>query len=621
MSQEKKNEKEWMNNLIIPFQKENIPFYRYSEFENVKLITKNVYKATFKASQKTVALKNLYLNDNDKFTPDNLIYENLAKKIKRHRKLEIHDENTNNYMMILEYVSKGSLRQYLKTDFQKMDWNANLNLAKQIANALMHLHSNDIIHGSFNSENILIHNGIVKLNVFGLIKINSDSLSFLTNNLGPIQYMDWDSSTRKREMAIPAIPHKYKEIYTDCWKHNGNSRPDISQVIKNLSEIIISDTSVEFETPQPYNAMDVELENLNIQNEEPEIKPNPPFVDFTTTEVNVFIHDLHEFLIYLFNRQCRTIRSIMIKNYIRERKKNPVKILYEMIRHPSYYWFTSLIGFFYQYGVGTVVDNQMAFKFFSLAVNQIIDTFSSNSSHLRKLYNNNKKIGIFSLAFMYLTGLGVEEDTKKAFRIYQELANKGFLTAVHNVAYCYEKGLGVKVNAEKAFETYLKSAEKGCPHSQIKVGDCYHYGTLITKDQVKGFQWFLKCALAGNINAMVSVGYGYGYENGIGVSKDKKEAFKWYLKAAEKEHDTAQHNLGCYYYYYRDYKNAFEWFKKAAENDDVYSQYNLGKFFYEGSGIKKDIVKAIFWLNKAKENANIDADRLLNEIIRNRMMQ
>ncbi|RHZ89386.1 hypothetical protein Glove_15g11 [Diversispora epigaea] len=75
MSQEKKNEKEWMNNLIIPFQKENIPFYRYSEFENVKLITKNVYKATFKASQKTVALKNLYLNDNDKFTPDNLIYE------------------------------------------------------------------------------------------------------------------------------------------------------------------------------------------------------------------------------------------------------------------------------------------------------------------------------------------------------------------------------------------------------------------------------------------------------------------------------------------------------------------------------------------------------------------
>ena len=80
MSQEKANEKEWetwMDNLIIEdiFQKENIPFYQYSEFQNVKLITTNIFKATFKISQKTVALKNVYLNDNDKFTLDNLINE------------------------------------------------------------------------------------------------------------------------------------------------------------------------------------------------------------------------------------------------------------------------------------------------------------------------------------------------------------------------------------------------------------------------------------------------------------------------------------------------------------------------------------------------------------------
>ncbi|RHZ70075.1 hypothetical protein Glove_275g4 [Diversispora epigaea] len=60
-----------------------------------------------------------------------------------------------------------------------------------------------------------------------------------------------DLSKRKSEMAIP-------EIYTDCWKHNGDSRPDISQVFKILSEIIIIDASVEFETSQlqPYNVID-----------------------------------------------------------------------------------------------------------------------------------------------------------------------------------------------------------------------------------------------------------------------------------------------------------------------------------------------------------------------------
>ena len=49
--------------------------------------------------------------------------------------------------MVLEYANNGSLRQYLKTNFQKFDWNSKLNLAKQIANALMNLHDNNIIHG------------------------------------------------------------------------------------------------------------------------------------------------------------------------------------------------------------------------------------------------------------------------------------------------------------------------------------------------------------------------------------------------------------------------------------------------------------------------------------------
>ena len=75
MFQENTSEKVWMDNLIIEdaLQKENILFYQYSEFEDVKLISGNVYKATFKTSQKTVALKCISLND--KFTLDNLINE------------------------------------------------------------------------------------------------------------------------------------------------------------------------------------------------------------------------------------------------------------------------------------------------------------------------------------------------------------------------------------------------------------------------------------------------------------------------------------------------------------------------------------------------------------------
>ncbi|RHZ79850.1 hypothetical protein Glove_140g77 [Diversispora epigaea] len=724
-------------------QEENIPFYQYSEFENVKLISRNVYEAIFKNSQKTVALKYVFLNDKYNFIGEIKRYRkleindsilkfygitkqentnnymiileyvnegslrqylktnfqkldwnaklNLAKQIanvlmflhsndiihgkfiKRYRKLEINDsilkfygitkqENTNNYMIILEYVNEGSLRQYLKTNFQKLDWNAKLNLAKQIANVLMFLHSNDIIHGKFNSENILIHNGIIKLNVFGLTKIISDSL---TNNLVPIQYMDpqylelfgtigknkssdifslgiifWEVSSGnspfemeslnvdllnniakgKREMATPGILSKYNEIYTDCWKHDGNLRPDVSQVVENLSKINYSHASIELETQSlPYNVAEevisVQLEKLNIKNEESGIKPGSPFVN-VTTEVNVLINELFEILIDMRKKQILEMQPIIIKNYIREHKQNPVKILYEMIRHPFYYLFTSLVGFFYKHGIGTVVDYQMAFKFFSLTSNKIIDTSSSNSSSLRKLYNANKEISTISLADMYSDGLGVKKDAKKAFQIYSKVADEGSSIAMNFVACCYEDGDGVEKNEENAFKLYLKSIERGNIAAQSNVSSCYENGLGITKDVTKSFQWALKSSLAGNINAMVDVGW--HYDNGVSVCKDKKEAFKWYLKAAEKGHPTAQYNLGIFYANGHginiDQVKAFEWFKKAAEND-ADGQYRLGKCFYEGFGTKEDIVNSIYWLNKATEYGNPDAEFLLEDII------
>lgn len=65
----------WMDNMIVEdtFQKEHISFYQFSEFDDIKLISRNVYKATFKTFQKTVVLK--YFPSNDKFVLNNLISE------------------------------------------------------------------------------------------------------------------------------------------------------------------------------------------------------------------------------------------------------------------------------------------------------------------------------------------------------------------------------------------------------------------------------------------------------------------------------------------------------------------------------------------------------------------
>ncbi|RHZ60930.1 hypothetical protein Glove_350g99 [Diversispora epigaea] len=736
---------------------EDIPFYHYSKFENVKLINenvKNVYKAHIKRivsqQEKTaveiIALKYISLN-------------NLINEVKRHRKLETNGsilkfygitkhEYTDNYMIALEYANNGTLRQYLKTNSQKFDWNIKLNLAKQIANALMNLHDNNIIHGKLTSESILVHNETIKLNDFSInylksltttvtipiqytdfrylelfnksldiyslgiilweitndgispferesitkssllssistnnniidlindtivklkgektipgippkykeiytvllttsesilvhnetIKLNDFSINYLksltTTVTIPIQYTDFrylelfnksldiyslgiilweitndgispferESITKssllssistnnniidlindtivklKGEKTIPGIPPKYKEIYTDCLERYRNSRPYILEIVNDLSEInIISDLNSKNE-----------FEKSN----EEEI-PSP-----------------------------KEMRPTMIKNYIREHNLNPVKILLSMIRYPSHYWFTSLIGFFYQYGIGTVIDNQMAFKFFDLALNERIymKNISSDLS-LRKFYNINKEIGIIRLAYMYLHGIGVEKDLIKGFQIYSKAADEGSNIALNCVAHCYHKGFGVEKNEEKAFELYLKSAEKGNNLAQFNVNQCYKNGIGIAKDEVKGFQLHLKSALAGNINAINTTGY--CYDTGIGVRVDKIESFKWYFKGAKKGYPRAQHNLGLLYKYghgiNQDQVKAFEWYKKAAENDHIKSQYAVGKYFYEGRGTRKDIIKAIYWLNKAKENGNINANTLLEESCR-----
>ncbi|RHZ59179.1 hypothetical protein Glove_365g8 [Diversispora epigaea] len=182
----------------------------------------------------------------------------------------------------------------------------------------------------------------------------------------------------KREMIILGTPPKYKEIYTDCWKHNGNSRPDIVQVVKNLSEIIIPCESVEIKTPQSqsYNVTDeiisVKSEISNEQ-KELEVKSDPPFVD-VLDEVNMFIENLFEFFIDVYIKQFFSLHPFMVKNYIREHNKNPVEILYEMISHQSHshHRFTSLIGFFYKYGIGTIVDNKEFDEVFFISIISLV---------------------------------------------------------------------------------------------------------------------------------------------------------------------------------------------------------------------------------------------------------
>ena len=63
-------------------------------------------------------------------------------------------------MLILEYADSGTLGNYLKNNFNKLDWKIKLQFAIQIADAVSCIHQHDIIHcdlvsGFFNFDFML----------------------------------------------------------------------------------------------------------------------------------------------------------------------------------------------------------------------------------------------------------------------------------------------------------------------------------------------------------------------------------------------------------------------------------------------------------------------------------
>jgi hypothetical protein len=62
---------------------------------------------------------------------------------------------------------------------------------------------------------------------------------------------------------------------------------------------------------------------------------------------------------------------------------------------------------------------------------------------------------------MYYEGVGEGKDLKRAFELYNEVAETGDGDALFMVGRMYLEGLGVEQNAEKGFEYFGKAARAG----------------------------------------------------------------------------------------------------------------------------------------------------------------
>ncbi|CAB4439799.1 unnamed protein product [Rhizophagus irregularis] len=70
------------------------------------------------------------------------------------------DLETKNYIMVLDYVKDGSLRNYLDNFYNKLSWYDKIHSLYKIVFGLCHIHNNEIIHRDLHVGNILFNHNI-----------------------------------------------------------------------------------------------------------------------------------------------------------------------------------------------------------------------------------------------------------------------------------------------------------------------------------------------------------------------------------------------------------------------------------------------------------------------------
>ena len=133
-------------------------------------------------------------------------------------------------------------------------------------------------------------------------------------------------------------------------------------------------------------------------------------------------------------------------------------------------------------------------------------------------------------------------------------------------------------------------------------------------DQKKAIELFEKSAEMGLAEAQSKMAYYYKNGKKDILGKDLKEAFKWGSKAYGQGCREAASLMGTLSDQMGDNAEFIRYHQEAAEKGWKFSQFKIGESYYKGI-IEGDIITAIFWLKKAADQKQPNAQELLGDIL------
>ncbi|GBC22521.2 kinase-like domain-containing protein [Rhizophagus irregularis DAOM 181602=DAOM 197198] len=493
------NSNEMINWIDEAITKNYLKYYEYNHFYNIQEIVKEI-------------VNELKLHRQMKSYENIIHFCGVTTKNR--------NDNSKKYQLVMEYADDGTLRNYLKEHFDKLTWNDKLNLALQLARAVLCLHDEGITHRDLNPNNVLVHQGIIKLSDFGLSKRIEESFNLQSKLFDMVVYVDpkvfdqirynyyqlqtyslnkksdiysigillWELSSGRppfcnelfntsdldlaleilqglREKPIPNTPEDYLKLYTECWDNEPDNRPTINEVITKLNIIISNQLLSEHQVIQNFDKI-----NLN------EIEPSMSF------DENNFNLMIHEIFTLLTNIEKDKVKEAIL-NCFNDHNVNSQDIYDWLINHQDNSDSIVLLGEFNYFGIVVNVDRQKAFELYEKAAN---------------LGNS---IGLDNLGNCYDEGIGVNVNKEKAFELYQKAASLGNTSGINNLGYCYDYGVGTNIDKQKACELYQKAANLGNITAQYNLATMYVNGDGALKNIDQAIYWFEKAAEQGDEDA------------------------------------------------------------------------------------------------------------------------
>ena len=296
----------------------------------------------------------------------------------------------------------------------------------------------------------------------------------------------------------------------------------------------------------------------------------------------------------------------------------------------SYVWYR--IGKMHCYGLGTEQDYAEAFRWFEKSAmegnkfaqfslanlyyygNGTDQSYEQACHWYMAASNQGQPYAAYALAQMYANGEYVSKDKSEADRYYKQ-ALAGFLkleaddqaddNLLYKIGRMFKLGLGTAEDKEKALDYFKRSAALNNKNGLYEYGKALLLGEGVVKDTEQGEKLLQKAIALGNDNAKRFLAL--EYISGENVEQDIDKGIDMLIELADSGDTMSAYKLGKIYLsgdlVFTDLDKAEKYLQQAADDDNEYAIYSLAKLYLLDD--KKDLAKAVKWLEKACEHESI----------------